>query len=365
VTKLLSLLLLLLLLPAGVLLMLLLPLLCCQAHIKLPPENAGDQLQLAFNCSNPMTIGAALCCLPGTAAAAATDMPALLQPDVARRLLLTAAMRHHHSELQYMLRLNYLQQHVDAATIEAMLEQLVAPCYDDTYADVKVLCKLPAAAQLSSKTLSRLLLAAVEGYAKILKQPSRVLGEMAGLPAAQQLSSEEVLQQLQASAQHNSSLPVPFLRLPAMQQLSNTQVMQSLEAAVNKGAGAFIESLMFLHSAAQPSRVQIMSLLETAVIAGNGSTDGLCRLPAARQLNNEAVFQLLQSAVRNDSLTCTKALSRLPAARLLHDFEVANLLEAAEERQQSSKPYMCAAALQEWRRELNSLRSWRRMGRPQ
>jgi hypothetical protein len=83
------LLLLLLLLLADMLL-----LLCHQAHITQPAE-AGNLLQLAFNCSDEVIVETALKRLPRTTAAAATDMPALLEPDVARKLLLTAATRQH------------------------------------------------------------------------------------------------------------------------------------------------------------------------------------------------------------------------------------------------------------------------------
>jgi hypothetical protein len=142
----------------------------------MPPEDGANLLQLAFNCSNPLTVDTAFVCLPRTADAAAADMPALLEPDVARKLLLTAATRQHAalllspSALQYMLRLGYLQQHVDAATLEALLQLLVLPCYN-TYDALNALCQLPAAAQLSSEALARLLLAAVEGYGEHVKQP--------------------------------------------------------------------------------------------------------------------------------------------------------------------------------------------------
>jgi hypothetical protein len=67
---------------------------------------------------------AALQQLPASSSAAAANVPALLDPAVARKLLLTAATRQHVYAVQHLLKLPYMRQHLDAATLEAMLQQL-------------------------------------------------------------------------------------------------------------------------------------------------------------------------------------------------------------------------------------------------
>jgi hypothetical protein len=63
-------------------------------------EGAADLLQLALNCSSTTAAATAIRHLPATAAAAARRIPELLEPDVARRLLVTAAQRQHDSCLK-------------------------------------------------------------------------------------------------------------------------------------------------------------------------------------------------------------------------------------------------------------------------
>jgi hypothetical protein len=91
-------------------------------------EGAADLLQLALNCSSTTT-AAVVGYLPITAASVASSLPELLEPDVARRLLVTAATRRHVAAVQQMThqQLGYMKQHVDAATLEAVLIQLM-PC---------------------------------------------------------------------------------------------------------------------------------------------------------------------------------------------------------------------------------------------
>jgi hypothetical protein len=254
------------------LLLLLLLLLCHQAQIKLSPQEGADLLQLAINCSRPQTVKAALMHLPATEEAAATHMPALLEPAVARRLLLTAAARQagqDASVVQHMVGLAYLQQHVDAATLEAMLQpfvvrrQLSDSCITNSTSAtlklklqaasdvVKLMCQLPAAAQLSNEAVTRLMMAVIRAY-------SWTMSDLCKLPALQQLSKAAAIELLQADVRR-SSLPRAFYELPAVQQLSMKQVLQLLRAAVKQGK----------------------------------MPEGFCRLPAAEDISNDAVFQLL------------------------------------------------------------------------
>jgi hypothetical protein len=80
---------------------------------------------------------------------------------VARKLLLTAATRQHTAAMQRMLKLHYMRQHVDAATLEAVLKALLATilCHQD-HDFVVQLCNLPAAAMLTLQAVTALLHAA-------------------------------------------------------------------------------------------------------------------------------------------------------------------------------------------------------------
>ncbi|KAF6250939.1 hypothetical protein COO60DRAFT_1645769 [Scenedesmus sp. NREL 46B-D3] len=96
------------------------------ARIRLPAEGGSALLQLALKCSNPATATTAAHSVPLTvAAAAARRMPALLEPDAVRGLLLTAATWQHVEAVQHMVRLAIVQQRMDAATLEAMMRQLL------------------------------------------------------------------------------------------------------------------------------------------------------------------------------------------------------------------------------------------------
>jgi hypothetical protein len=79
----------------------------------------------------------------------------LLEPVETRRLLVTAATRQHAAAVTHMARLAYMQRHIDAAKLEVMLVGLLKH-----NACLKLLVQLPAAAQLSSEAVIRLLQAA-------------------------------------------------------------------------------------------------------------------------------------------------------------------------------------------------------------
>jgi hypothetical protein len=135
-----------------------------QDHASVPKNGAADLLQLALNCSNTTTAEAAIRHLPLTAAFAARRMPELLEPDVARRLLGTAATRQHAAAIHQMVthqQLEYMTQHIDAATLEVITLDLRD--YDNI-AYLRLLTQLPAAAHLSSEAVIRLLLSTAARY---------------------------------------------------------------------------------------------------------------------------------------------------------------------------------------------------------
>uniref|UniRef100_A0A383V733 Uncharacterized protein n=1 Tax=Tetradesmus obliquus TaxID=3088 RepID=A0A383V733_TETOB len=105
-----------------------------EGPLKLPPEHTASLLQLAMNCSRPET-----------AAAAARRLPGALEPEFARKLLVTAATRQHAEVVQGMMQRAAVLQHVDAPTLEPVLCGMIK---DGGHAGfVSTLCDLPAAAQ--------------------------------------------------------------------------------------------------------------------------------------------------------------------------------------------------------------------------
>jgi hypothetical protein len=186
-------------------------------------------------------------------------MPGLLEPGVARKLLLTAAVRQHTQAIEHMLRLDYIGQHVDAATIEEMLQHVLACTgYVDMYC-VLLLCKLPVAALLSGQAVTMILQAAMRCVPRA---------------ACQYVGSEWASWALEPV--------VALCALPAAQQLSCEAVTLLLQTAVCCTAEICVEEL--------------------------------CKLPAAQKLSSDAVAELLRVAVRNSSSVGAQQLCKLPAA---------------------------------------------------
>lgn len=150
-------------------------------------------------------MAAALRCLPATAAAAEA---ALLEPVMARKLLLTAAVRQHTAAVQRMVGLPAMQQHVDAATIEAVCAQLVGPDggidLDGEWGphhDVLLqLYQLPAAAGISSEAV----LQQLQAWAGSSSFPE-VAEPLCAIPAVAQISSEAVVALLSIALEHHLS----------------------------------------------------------------------------------------------------------------------------------------------------------------
>jgi hypothetical protein len=71
-------------------------------------------LQLAMNSSSHTAVEAAAC-----------HIPAQLEPEAARKLLTTAALRQHFSTVQHVAGLAVMRRHADAATLQSVLMDLV------------------------------------------------------------------------------------------------------------------------------------------------------------------------------------------------------------------------------------------------
>jgi hypothetical protein len=92
---------------------LLLLLLLLQSRMPLPTADAADLLQLAINCSCDAVVEAAL-----------SRIPARLDAAAARRLLLTAALRHNAEVTSRLAKKPAVRQHIDAPTLSAVLDLL-------------------------------------------------------------------------------------------------------------------------------------------------------------------------------------------------------------------------------------------------
>jgi hypothetical protein len=246
-------------------------------------------------------------------------MPELLEPDVARRLLVTAARRQQTAAVEHMVRLAYLQQQVDATMLEATLLGELRVKHD---ACLSLFIQLPAAA------LKLLLLAAMQQGSKVEL--------FCQLPAAQQLSSAEVFPLLQAAVQYEATnyyhyclnLVKDLSELPAAQQLDRQAVLQLMQATLQRGLNT--RFLCVLPAAQALDRQAVLQLLQAAVQAGAGSSvDALCSIPAAQQLTSEDVLQLLDAAVQQGSAFSIRPLCQLQAAKQLSSGEVSQLLQAA------------------------------------
>jgi hypothetical protein len=345
-------------------------LLYLQDHI-MSVDNAGSVLQLAMNCSTSSTAAVAASRIPYCADSAAYRMPEILQPAVARRLLLTAATRQHTEAVCGMVALPVMQQHLDAATLEVMPRQLLRHDWC-----IRLLCQLPVAAELSTDAVTRLLLAA---YEECQYDAGRFFCE---LNVAQQLSSDQtegllhMLMQTGSRVAHDISSTWEFwqavYRLPGAMQLDSSAVVRLLRTAICMDDADASEDLVELPAAADISSADVASLLHEAFAepadvgiayatldimqipafqqlnsaevaqllhaAAQHYSDGdetreykgltsLCELAAAQELSSEQVLQPLQLVVHSD--VCTEALCKLPAMQQLSSETVAQLLQAA------------------------------------
>jgi hypothetical protein len=246
---------------------------------KFNPDIHTDQLpgavQLAMNCSDhtaALDIADELQQwyqlqpdVSGNQGATNVNLLEFFTASTQRRLFVTAAVRQHVAALRTITTMPQIMQHVDAATLHSVLKQLVAAGSGST---IRVL--------LEAESLQE--------------------------TAVQQLTSEAVVQLLQAAIKHGSSACAELLcRLPAAKQLSAENPVQLMQAAVGQNSSACAQLLVVL-----------------------------CKLPAANHLTATQLVQLLQAAVAHDSVGCAVLLCQLPAAQQLSAEALVQLLQAAD-----------------------------------
>jgi hypothetical protein len=262
---------------------------------------------------------------------------AQLSSEAAARLLLEGLKQRQHVALGQLWGLAGAQQ----ISSELLAELLLGCAHVCTCAGKVVdeclgaICILPAATALSSTELVQLLEAVFERgfntqqYADDKRAVSYgmtlLCAHLMHLPAAAELSTEQVMQLIQKAALFNNA---PAMRSFAISKitgrLSSEMVLQTLQTVVEAGGGACTEALCLLPAAQQLGREAVVQLLQAA--ADPLCTASLCQLPAAQQLSSEAVTRLLQAA---EGGMCTASLCHLPAARKLSCEAVAELLTTA------------------------------------
>jgi hypothetical protein len=323
------------------------------------------------------------CSSPATAAAAARRLPENFTPEVARKLLLTAATRQHTEVLEMMIKLPAVQQHIDVPTLEPVLQLLIAKAKAGC---AVLLLELPAAAQLPSDAVCRLLqIAALQGAGHVAAQLCRLPGaqqmscsELAGLltqcsegstdplsddldealqrftgggesiqsilklPAAQQLSYSTILQlmRLCCKAGTGSSLLLhegvrALGCLPAAQVLSSQELVQQILAAVQQGDYVTVESMNYISAAQEISSEQLLQLLTAVTLEPSWSSQKctavqrLCSLPATVQISSEDIARLILAALEQGKLECMGIFWNLPEAGQDSSKSLTQLLDAA------------------------------------
>jgi hypothetical protein len=200
---------------------------CCYAQDVFKASTA-QLLQLAMNSSEPYTARQAVRYL---------HLPVCrLQPNQARQLLLTVAANQDAAGmlLQDMLLCRKVQQHIDAATHDAVIERLLGHDSDlqesiTRLVSIVVLPNndlLPAAAQLARDIVARLLLAALRrGMFNSLDFVARMLSDQREV--LHKLTSDQLDSLLLAAVEQNSSIACTVCAGLQAQQSSAAQLSAS------------------------------------------------------------------------------------------------------------------------------------------
>jgi hypothetical protein len=298
------------------------------AHLpaQLQEEHVSGLLQLCMNCSSgetAMTAAQMLEPLGLLTEAASTTNAGLLH-----WLLVTAAARQHQLAFLHMAGQAAILQHVDAATLQSVLELLIT-WGDTTCIDVLLRKLQPAAVQqLSPEAVAHLLQAAVgtDSFA--------AAEHLCGLPAASQLSASSVPQLLEAAWKQDSHVCAALLfDLPAVQQLSASMVARLAEVTLQQGNGPYASRLFALPAAQQLTADMAARLLEIAIQQSDEMyVWRLHCVPAAMQLGSSMVVKLLLAALSRGpaGIEHVSNLSQLPAAAHVSSEEAEQLLHAAE-----------------------------------
>jgi hypothetical protein len=263
----------------------------------------AELLQLAMNSSSH-----------AVAAAAAQHVPAQLEPEAVRWLLVTAATRRHDMAVQHLCSLPAAKE-MSSEQVAAVL--LTALQHGSTACALIVIEDIPAVALLTAD----------------MKVPLLLADEGQGCAKRLLTSSEQLVEVLQAAVQHGSVGCIYCIRmhpLPAAQALSNVQVVELLNAAVNDDKPDCLFELCGLVGGVELASKQVLPAVKVAITNQRaGCLEHLCRLRAVHDLSRVLVAGLLQFSARCGSAACLQLLCRLPAAECLDSTDVWEAMVAA------------------------------------
>jgi hypothetical protein len=217
---------------------------------------------------------------------------------------------------------------------------LAAPTAHAANWQLQLVSRLPAASQLSSAALTRLLVIAIR---QDCMAGSQAVAQLCSLtPAVLGLAAGDVASLLQTAATAGSAAAVGLLcQLPAASQLQADALYAVLQAAVNccKPAahgivGQLCSELAGTAALLQPQ--QLVSLLSKAMAlvssgVGTGALRSLLRLPTAQQLQPDDASALMSLALQTPRAydLLTVLLAWLPAAKEIEAAQLAVHVKAA------------------------------------
>jgi hypothetical protein len=269
--------------------------------------------------------------MASVAAAVAAEFPAAHAPDVARKLLLTAATRVHASAVMTLASCDAMLQHLDVGTVESVLEQLINDlgCFE-------MICELPVASQLDSAAVARLLQAALQ------QGGSHCLHSLLAFPAAEQFRADMIVQLLyvllKCEIPQLDWFAAKLCMLQAAQQLRSSVVEQlllaAIESSINGSSDICMKALCGLPAASQLGGESVARLLLAGVKQNSrGWVYWLCRLPGLQQADSAALETMIEEALLDQSFAVpaflVHSLLRLPAAAQLSITAMVRLLNAA------------------------------------
>jgi hypothetical protein len=313
-------------------------------HHEVPKDLMPSILQLGMNCSSDEAALTAAQLLDQSIKIP-TEESSTVNAGLLRRLLVTAAARRHVLAFLHMIAQPDILQQVDAATLQRVLEHLMAgvetTCIDvllskldpaavqqlsteaiaqilqaavdaDSAAVAELVCKLPAAAGLGADSVARLL-------ERAWKQDRFLCAAhlLDFLPAAQHLSASMVAQLAEITIErHNVTYTSRLLSLPAAQELTVDMLVQLIHAAIQESGHIYVWRLYCMPAAFQLSSSMVVTLMLTALEQGwcaVGHVSNLIQMPGAAHIGDEEAEQLIQAAEDHMNSHARVALCRLPA----------------------------------------------------
>uniref|UniRef100_A0A383W436 Uncharacterized protein n=1 Tax=Tetradesmus obliquus TaxID=3088 RepID=A0A383W436_TETOB len=293
--------------------------------------------------------------------------------DALARLMLASLLRQHgpQCDTQYMCCGGFATKLIEAPAAAKLSSSAVADIIQATFARYSperhrtCMCAvyLPQAQQLSCKVVGRLLHAAIQ------QRSSSSMLWLSCLPGMQQLSSSELFDLLQMAVQlsrdvweadsckWDSPKVDRYVKhlwvVPAAEELTSNQVARLLQAATQLGSAGCVEILVRLPAAKQLDSGVVGPLLLAAMQQQQQQQQQqlrsvphlcrhLCSLPGAQQLSRDAVVHLLQTAIANGRLNAVEDACKLPASREISSEVLAQLVEAAVRQDKGGVGALCA-----------------------